>query len=424
MSVVGSVMRDYVRALKNSTLNARAFVVFTFLMSLYIGIYNVIFNLYVIKLGYTEQFLGLIISASMISTGLFAFPAAQCCDRMGSKMCLVTSGLLTAVTLYLLYTVTSMELLLALSLLNGIFGAIPTVIGHPFLVENSTQENRLHLFSINFGTIMAATIIGTSVGGYLPQLCQALFGLQEIGVDAYRYTLMISLAIAALSVVPLIFIKDRKKPCPVQSDMKAFVRKLAESKVVRQLVLISCLIGMGAGLIVPFFNVYFHKVLFATPGEIGIIFSIAQVSMVVGATIVPYIASRIGRVRMVALTYLCSVPFLLLLALTSNLYLAGAAYVLRMLFMNMSSPVSNSFSMEIVDSDDMASVSSLTSTGNYIAISIGSLIAGVMMSWGAYTMPYLSACVFYALASVLYFKFFHRHEEKASVQVQEVEVSV
>ncbi|WP_231844844.1 MFS transporter [Methanocella arvoryzae] len=417
-------MLDYIRALKNSTFNARAFVIFTFLMSLYIGIYNVIFNLYVIKLGYTEQFLGLIISASMISTGLFAFPAAQCCDRMGSKMCLVTSGLLTSVTLYLLYTVTSADLLLVLSILNGILGAIPTVIGHPFLVENSSRENRLHVFSISFGTIMAATIIGTSAGGYLPQLCQAFFGLQEIGVDAYRYTLMISLAIAALSVVPLIFIKDRKKPCSVKGDMKTFVRRLAESRVVRQLVLISCLIGMGAGLIVPFFNVYFNKVLYATTGEIGIIFSLAQISMVASAVIVPYLARRIGKVRMIALSYLCSIPFLVMLALTSNLYLAGAAYVLRMLFMNMSSPISNSFSMEIVDAEDMASVSSLTSTGNYIAISIGSLIAGVLMSWGAYTMPYYSACIFYGLAAVLYFKFFRRYEEKAETPLREVEVSM
>lgn len=415
-------MRDYVRALKSSTLNARMYLIFTFLLSLYVGIYNVIFNLYVIKLGYNEQFLGLIISASMIATGLFAFPAAQCCDRMGSKMCLVTSGLLTAVTLYLLYTVTSMKLLLALSILGGIFGAIPTVIGPPFLVENTSQGNRLHLFSVNFGTFVAATIMGTALGGYLPRLCQALFGFPEISLQAYRYTLMVSLAIAALSVVPLIFIRDRRKPCPVQSDMASLFRKLAESRPVRQLVVTSCLIGMGAGLIVPFFNVYFSKIMAATPGEIGIIFSIAQASMIAGAVLVPYMAGRIGKVKTVSLTYLLSIPFLLLLAFTTNLYLAGAAYVLRMLFMNMSVPISNSFSMEIVDSADMASVSSLTSTGNYIAIAIGSLIAGVMMSLGAYTLPYLGACAFYVIAAILYFVFFRGYEEKTA-RPAEIEVS-
>jgi predicted MFS family arabinose efflux permease len=204
--------------------------------------------------------------------------------------------------------------------------------------------------------------------------------------------------------------------------MTTLFRKLAESQPVRQLVLTSCLIGMGAGLIVPFFNVYFNKIMSATPGEIGIIFSIAQASMIAGAILVPYMAGRIGKVKTISLTYLLSIPFLLLLAFTTNLYIAGAAYVLRMLFMNMSVPISNSFSMEIVDSADMASVSSLTSTGNYIAIAIGSLIAGVMMSLGAYAMPYIGACIFYVLAAVFYFMFFRRYEEK-TVRAAEIEVS-
>jgi MFS family permease len=396
-----------------STLNARIYLAYTFLLSLYIGISNVIFNLYILKLGYNEQSIGLLISASLIATGLFAFPAARCCDRMGSRMCLVTSGLLTAVSMYLLYTVTSMELLLALSVLNGVFATIPTVIGVPFLMENSTPEDRLHIFSVNFGIFVFATVIGTSLGGYLPQTCAMFFGMPEMSVEAYRYTLMVSLAMAALSVVPLIFIREKKRICAVQTDTRAFLRKLAESKTIRQLVVISCLIGTGAGLIVPFFNVYFNKM------------SLAQASMVVGAAVVPYIAARFGKVKTISLTYLISLPFLLMLAFTTNLYLAGGAYILRMLFMNMSSPVSNSFSMEIVHRDERASVSSLTSTANCFALAAGSFIAGLLMSWGVQTMPYLAACGFYTIASLLYYRFFRGHEialargeEHAAVEVE------
>ena len=226
------MIRDYLQALMRSTMNARVYLAFTFLLSLYVGISNVIFNLYILKLGYDEQSIGLLISVSLIATGLFAFPAAQCCDRMGSKTCLVTSGLLTAVSLYLLYTVTSMEMLLVLSVLNGIFATIPTVIGVPFLMENSTPGDRLHLFSINFGVFVIATMIGTTLGGYLPQLCSQFFAIPQVSVEAYRYTLMVSLAVATLSVVPLIFIRDSKRSCRVNSDMRAFIRKLAESKTI------------------------------------------------------------------------------------------------------------------------------------------------------------------------------------------------
>jgi predicted MFS family arabinose efflux permease len=292
-------------------------------------------------------------------------------------------------------------------------------------MENSSQEDRLHIFSINFGIFVFATVIGTSLGGYLPQMCAMFFGMPEMSVEAYRYTLMVSLAVAALSVVPLIFIREHKRKCPVRTDTKAFMRKLVESRTIRQLVLISCLIGMGAGLIVPFFNVYFNKILQAGPDQIGIIFSLAQASMVIGAAVVPYLAARFGKVKTVSLTYLISLPFLLLIAFTTNLYLAGGAYILRMLFMNMSSPVSNSFSMEIVHSEERASVSSLTSTANCFALAAGSFIAGMLMSRGVQTMPYLAACGLYAVASVLYFRFFRGHEvtptqggEQATVEIE------
>ena len=400
------------RALAGSTLNARLYLAFNFLLSLYIGIANVIFNLYLIRLGFGEQYIGLLISASLVATGLFAFPAAQCCDRLGSKACLIVSGLLTAISLVLIYTVTSSGLLLGLSVLNGIFVTIPTVIGSPFLAENTLARDRLHLFSANFGIFIAGSVIGTALGGQLPHLCTQLLGLPAGGVDAYRYTLMISLAMAAASVVPLVFIAERRGSCPAYT-FSDFFGRLARSGTVRQLVLVSCLIGAGAGLIVPFFNVYFNKILQATPGQVGLIFSVAQASLVLGAVGVPYLTGRIGRVKTVSLTYLLSIPFLLLLAVTDNLYLAGTAYVIRMLFMNISVPISNTFSMEVVDSRDMASVSSLTSTGNNFAIAAGSLVAGLLLARGAYTLPYLAAGGFYTLAAALFFIFFRRHEAAA-----------
>jgi MFS family permease len=420
------VIRDYLQALKRSSLNARVYLSYTFLLSLCVGISNVIFNLYILKLGYDEQSVGLLISVSLLATGLFAFPAAQCCDRLGSKTCLVVSGILTAVSLYLLYTVTSLDMLLVLSVLNGIFSTIPTVIGVPFLMENTTCDDRLHLFSFNYGVFVIATMIGTALGGYLPHISSLFFAIPRISVEAYRFTLMVSLVVAVVSIVPLIFIRDGKRSCRERGDMGAFIRKLFVSKTVRQLVVISCLIGLGAGLIVPFFNVYFNKSLQAGPGEIGIIFSLAQGSMIIGAAVVPYVAARFGKVKTVSMTYLLSLPFLLLLAFTTNLWLAGGAYVLRMLFMNMSSPVSTSFSMEIVHRDEMSSVSSLTNTANCFAIAAGSFVAGVLMTCGVYLMPYLGACGFYILTAVLYFRFFRSHEHARAIsseQPLEVEAS-
>jgi predicted MFS family arabinose efflux permease len=254
--------------------------------------------------------------------------------------------------------------------------------------------------------------MGMAIGGYLPQIWSALFGADGGSVTSYRYTLYVSLAVSIVSIVPLFFLKEKKRVCVDAPNLGLMLKELAQSKTVKRLVTISCLIGLGAGLIVPFFNVYFNKMLSATPGQIGLIFALAQASMAIGAMGVPYMVSRIGKVKTVSLTYLLSIPFLIVLAISTNLYIAGAAYILRMLFMNMSVPISNSFSMEIVHSDEMASVSSLTSMGSYISIAVSSFIAGILMSYGSYLLPYVATCMFYLAASVLYFRFFRKYEEK------------
>src|SRR5208337_409329 len=201
------------QALKNFSTNARMYLAFNFLVSLYVGIANVIFNLYIMKLGYNEQFLGLIVSVTMIATGIFAFPAAQLCDRIGSKKSLILSGILSAAVLFLLYVLTSQEWLLILSLLSGIFSTVPTIIAAPFMCENSTSEDRIYLFSFNFAIFVVATVLGMAIGGYLPQIWSAFFHVDSSSILSYRYTLYASLIVAVISIIPLAFLKEQKKVC-------------------------------------------------------------------------------------------------------------------------------------------------------------------------------------------------------------------
>ena len=53
---------SYLARVRQFTPNARKFLAYEFFLALNAGIYGVIFNLYVLKLGYHEDFLGLILS--------------------------------------------------------------------------------------------------------------------------------------------------------------------------------------------------------------------------------------------------------------------------------------------------------------------------------------------------------------------------
>ena len=159
---------------------------------------------------------------------------------------------------------------------------------------------------------------------------------------------------------------------------------------------------------------YFHKVLSATAGEIGVIFSIGQIVMVIGLLFIPMITERFGKVRTIALTQLLSIPFLILIAFTMNIYLAAFAYVMRMMLMNMANPAISSFNMEIVAEQERATVSSLTQMGWNIFLALSTFLSGIMMSQSNYMLPYMITCVVYFIAAVAYYVFFLRIEMTAA----------
>lgn len=413
-----AAVNGYVSKIKHFSHNAREYLVFFFLLSVNLGIYGVIFNLYVLRLGYKEDLLGLMLCIVYLSTGIASLPTAMLCDRIGRKATLIISSITIAIALLLLYTVTTKEMLLAASILYGIGTAFYTIAGSPFLVENSTADERMHLFSVSAALSQVAYIVGCLAGGAMPLLLVKM-GMTPSGPLTYRYTLFLSLAAVVITLVPLLYIKETGRR---QSGTRRMIvlGKTLRSRKVQQLIIINGLVGIGAGMIVPFFNVYFHNVLSSTTDQIGLIFSVAEGVMVVGLMALPFFTERFGKIKTIALTELASIPFLIMLAFTTNVFVAAFAYTMRMTLMNMANPAINNFNMEIVREDQRATVSSLTTMSWYFCQSISAYLSGIMMAGSNYVLPFMVTCVTYLASSSLYYIFFMKVEREMTLKVEAI----
>lgn len=156
----------YTDRLKSFSPNARLYLLFVFLTTLNVGVYGVIFNLYILSLGFREDFLGLILSLSSVSIGLFAIPAAFVCDRLGQRMTLLLSSILNALSFFFLYNTTTQELLVVFSIASGMASALALVTGATFLLENSTAEERMYLFSMSSLIYTFSILSGNMIGGF------------------------------------------------------------------------------------------------------------------------------------------------------------------------------------------------------------------------------------------------------------------
>src|SRR5229473_2103770 len=159
---------EYVRQFGRFQRNARLYLISNALSGVSVGILLVLYNLYLVALGYGADFVGVLLLVGTLGAGLAIFPAGWCVDRFGGKAILIWSSLLIGVAGVGLLLFRQPVPLLVSSFITGIGGAFILVVNAPFLTMNSTPGERSHLFSLNIVLTLVTIVLGKVIGGVLP----------------------------------------------------------------------------------------------------------------------------------------------------------------------------------------------------------------------------------------------------------------
>lgn len=401
---------DYARRIKSFSLNARLFLLAGFMGSLYHSVYGVIGNLYILRAGLSEGFLGTMISLSSFTSVLCALPAGVLSDRIGRRKSLVSAAIVAAgMQLVIIYFPVAPIILVA-TVVGGAASAVMMVSSSPFLAENSTREERAHLFSVSFASYTVSGVGGSFLGGSLPLLWSKFLSDTPESLVVYRATLATSFMLLAVAVIPYILIKDgdvqRKEP------KLGLSLKIARPRLAIQLMIPELFMGLGAGLVIPFLNVYFSRHLKATSTQIGFIFSAMSLFTTVAVLGAPLLGKKYGKVGATALTRLISVPLLLVIALANNLWVAATAAWFRSALMNMSNPLVGSFTMEVIEPSERATLSSILSMTWTFGWGVSARVAGHIMKTHSYSLPYFFTAALYTLSALCFYYFFAAREQE------------
>jgi MFS family permease len=390
--------------------NVKLLLLRSFIICLYTGIYGILFNLYVLNLGYGAEFLGLVLAAHVLASSATSIPAGILCDRFDKKKLMVISGLLSTVAAAPLYLFSSPWTLLLFSIAGGIFVSISSVTLTPLLAENCGRDDTVHVFSANASISWIASVLGCALGGILPGTWGLFLGLK---MDSLRLTLLSSVILLVLGLGVMLMVKGKKAGpkcrCPTFS-----LKDITFSPDIVKFTITSLTFGVASGMIVPYFNVYFTRALHVGVFEVGIASAVAGAVMILGFVTTPYLTSRIGKVRSAVVTKIFSAPFLMLMALTESFLVAAAAYVAYMFFINMAGPATTSFQMEQIKPKEQGFAVGMMMTGNYVAVSASTYLSGFLISRGNYIIPFLVTCVAYVVTAFLLYHYFKDSERPAA----------
>ena len=106
-----------------------------------------------------------------------------------------------------------------------------------------------------------------------------------------------------------------------------------------KLILPSLVISVGAGMVMPFMNVFFRNVHSQSDTAIGVIFAWGSLAMGIGLVVAPALAERFGKIQVVTATQALSIPFLALLGFAPWFEVSVVAYYIRLTLMNMSGQI-------------------------------------------------------------------------------------
>lgn len=406
----------YLQRISKLSRNAKLYLVAIILQGLSSGIWGVIFNMYLNlnEVGFQPDFIGMMFTVNAITAGFVALLAGLVCERIGPKRALLigfTANLASLIQVVVLQS----SILLAASLTSGLIGTVGWVAYAPFMMENSTQEERTYLFSVTWAAMIVMGVIGSYVGGVMPDLLNTVLSLPT-GTNGsavgYRLALTISIALASTAIVPILLTKENDIRQRQKMGDLLNLRNIRSHRTILKFMIPAGLIGFGAGFIVPLFNVFFKLKFSATTEQVGLISAMSNVTLGIGILVAPALAKRLDKVKAVVLCQYFSMPFIMLMTLSPNLPSASTAYIIRNALMNMAGPVNTTLQMELVSETERATTSGLIIMADNVPRALTAWLSGKMMTESDFFTPFLVTTLTYFVASSLYFTFFRKAESQ------------
>ncbi len=401
-------LRDYLEHLSLFSKNARWYLLGAFLMGVNFQVFMVLLNLYLKELGFPEGEIGWVNSSRATGMALMAIPAGIMLSRMRLKPLLIWGCALFAVASFFIVSVPVVNMMMAAAVVSGMAFSIFRVAAGPFFMRNSTRKERTYLFSALFGVNTLAGILGALTAGRLAALIGEWTADQSLG---YQYTLYLGIGVSLLALIPFAVIRA-SEPSKDEGRLSITRTQLRErGGFYFKIFFSNFLIGAGAGLTIPFLNLYFRDRFGLPPDTIGYYYAFVHLSMLVGTQCGPIIAKRFGLVRTVVITQTASLPFLAVLSYSYYLPLAAGAFILRGGLMNLGQPIVTNLGMELAYPSEQGLVNALLMVGWTSSWMFSTAIGGQLIESYGYTVTMNLTIVLYAVSTLTFFVFF-RNEEK------------
>jgi MFS family permease len=373
MKIIGELHRD--AKLLMASRGIRAFA-FSYL--------NVVFAIYLDRLGYSPVTIGIIYSVAYLSGAFLTAVWGYLSDHYGRRRILMLLAVLTIVSNAIFVFFSGLVFIfLAVIIANvgagGSGGGPFNPVEEALLADKCRPENRNQIFSLNAFTGSVLGSIGALAAG-LPQYLQERWSWEAVASYKPLFILTILFSIVLLFVYGAIDEQPRERVAPrtISRRTGVFVTKMS---------LLAFVDNFGAGMAGGLVSYWFFLRFGVELKSLGLLFFIANFLAALSFLSAPLVARWLGVVRTMAFSHALASLIYIAIPFAPTFFAAAALLAIRSYFAYMDNPLRASFTMAMVDSDERGAAAGVTSLARTVPFGISPAIATYMMQHISLMLP-------------------------------------
>lgn len=422
MNLIKKIYGDYLRLPQN----IHFLILLEFTLSLIHVAFILILNILLRKQGFSDPEIASFNSLRFVSALAFALPLGIYIRGKRLKPFFIIASMVVPLTSILIIESVHYEIipLIQFSFLLWGFGMmLMRVCSLPFIIRNTNNKNSTEALSLSAATWSMATVFSGIIISGLDYLGYLNFGTWTLEFNE-RSTLWI---ITVFGLSGLFFaskIKEKKPDNTAQEGNSFSIRRSYDWDLIFKAISPLILISIGAGLTIPFVNLFFNSVFGLTSSQFSILGSFTALLVFIFSLLVPSLRKRYGYWMTIVIVQALSICCLVTMAMMElyvgysfALSVAIGAYILRQPLMHMAHPASNELMMNYVGEKNQELISALSSS----LWSSSWFVSAKVFEWLRlldynYYEIFLITALLYAIGVVIYVFLIREYEFKEKIK--------
>lgn len=395
-----------------SNRNLLFFLTGTFSLGLSQAFMMLFLNFYLKALGLNDAWQGFINAMPAFTAAFVSLPAVIVAKKYTEAKTIKIGTFLSIIGTLIIILAGGPLLAVLGSFFMGIGNALNMVSNAPYIASQTSKEERVKLFTTNMALMTGAGFLGNMLGGRIPEIYARMNNLDPRTILPLRAALITAVFLQSLGFIAVLFLRQEKRH--IEGDKRVSRIHVEDKSTMAKMVLPNVLVGIGAGLTIPFINIFIESKFKISYSSLGVLFGWTSLATAVTILIQPYLVKKFGQINTILLVQILSLPFLVVLAFAPYLWMVVIALFTRGALMNAGTPVFTALAMDRLCESDRPMFSALNLIGWNGSWAIAASLSGfIRKTMGqenileAFSLLFMLTLICYSLSIYLLYKWIY-----------------